>query len=43
MASVSTALAIQDKFSATLNKAQQGINRVVKAMDKPRGRADKKH
>lgn len=34
MASVSTALAIQDKFSATLNKAQQGINRVVKAMDK---------
>ena len=34
MASVSTALAIQDKFSATLNKAQQGINRVVKAMDR---------
>lgn len=34
MASVSTALAIQDKFSATLNKAQQGIDRVVKAMDR---------
>ena len=33
MAGVSTSLAIQDKFSSTLNRAVQGINRVMKAMD----------
>lgn len=33
MPGVSTSLAIQDKFTNTLNKATQGLNRVIKAMD----------